>query len=85
MPAVYVGLNRVGDDGDRCICAWSEITVDQRDYDSTYLSRDNRRCVKMEERRVRMLALRSICILMIYVCGVYSTEFVPVFMWESSR
>jgi hypothetical protein len=59
--------------------------MDQRDYDTTYLSRDNPRWVKMAERPVRMSALRSICILMVYVCGVYSTEFVPVFMWESSR
>jgi len=59
--------------------------MDQTDYDAAYLSRDNPLWVKMAVRPVRMSALRSICILMIYVCGVCSTEFVPVFMWESSR
>jgi hypothetical protein len=59
--------------------------MDQRDYDAAYQSRDNPLWVKMAVRPDRMAALRSICILMIYVCGVYSAEFVPVFMWESSR
>jgi hypothetical protein len=59
--------------------------MDQRDYNTTYRSRDNPLWVKMAERSVRMLALRSICILMIFVCGVHSTEYVPVFMWDSSR
>ena len=52
---------------------------------ATYLSRDNPLTDKMAVRGVYISAVRTICILMIYVCNVYSTEFVPVFMWESSR